>query len=55
MIDKTQFKTDALAFLKENITAVIATSFNDEPLASTVYYYIDDNFTLLRKETRVNI
>lgn len=43
-MDTTKFREDALAFLKENYTTVIATSFNDEPRASTIYYYIDDEF-----------
>ncbi len=44
MVNTEQAKADALAFLRENTTAVIATSFNDEPRASTVYYYVDNDF-----------
>jgi|SRR3989344_6766911 len=44
MPSKEQIKIDALKFLRENITAVVATSFNDEPRASTVYYFVDDDF-----------
>lgn len=40
----TIIKNDALTFLRENSTAVVATSFNDEPRASTVYYFVDDDF-----------
>jgi nitroimidazol reductase NimA-like FMN-containing flavoprotein (pyridoxamine 5'-phosphate oxidase superfamily) len=44
MPTKEQSKADALRFLKDTITAVLATSFNDEPHAATVYYYVDDQF-----------
>lgn len=44
MFNKDQAKADALKFLKENITAVIATSQGVSPQASTVYYLIDDDF-----------
>jgi nitroimidazol reductase NimA-like FMN-containing flavoprotein (pyridoxamine 5'-phosphate oxidase superfamily) len=44
MLTQEQIKKDVLEFLRENTTAVVATSFNDEPRASTVYYYVDDNF-----------
>ncbi|MES2437019.1 MAG: pyridoxamine 5'-phosphate oxidase family protein [Patescibacteria group bacterium] len=42
MDNKDQVKKDVQKFLSENVTAVIATSFNDEPRASTVYYYADE-------------
>jgi uncharacterized pyridoxamine 5'-phosphate oxidase family protein len=44
MPTQEQIKSDALVFLRENITAVVATTFNNEPRASTVYYYVDDAF-----------
>jgi general stress protein 26 len=44
MLNQEQLQRDALKFLRENITAVIATSFNDEPRASTVYYFADSEF-----------
>jgi nitroimidazol reductase NimA-like FMN-containing flavoprotein (pyridoxamine 5'-phosphate oxidase superfamily) len=44
MTNIEQSKSDALKFLRENTTAVVATSFNDEPRASTVYYFMDDDF-----------
>lgn len=44
MENKEQIRLDALKFLQENSTAVIATSFKDDPRASTVYYSIDNDF-----------
>jgi general stress protein 26 len=44
MLNKEQAKADALKFLKENVTAVIATSQGVSPQASTVYYLVDDDF-----------
>ncbi len=44
MINIAQAKDDALKFLKEGSTAVVATSFQDKPRASTVYYFVDDEF-----------
>ncbi len=44
MLTKKEYREDALKFLRENTTAVIATSFNDQPRASTVYYWVDDEF-----------
>ncbi len=44
MTNNEQAKKDAVSFLRENVTAVVATSFNDEPRASTIYYYMDDAF-----------
>ena len=44
MVDKEQIKLDALKFLQEGSTAVVATSFKDDPKASTVYYSVDDEF-----------
>ena len=44
MTNKDQIRLDALRFLQENSTAVIATSFKDDPKASTVYYHVDDDF-----------
>ncbi|MCC2631204.1 MAG: hypothetical protein K0S38_1013 [Candidatus Paceibacter sp.] len=44
MMTQEQLKKDVLVFLRENYTAVVATSFNDMPKASTVYYYVDNNF-----------
>lgn len=45
-------RADALNFLRENTTAVIATSFNDEPSASTVYSFVDDEFNFYFITTR---
>lgn len=45
-------RADALKFLRENTTAVIATSFNDEPSASTVYSFVDDEFNFYFITTR---
>lgn len=45
MLTREEYRKDALAFLWENTTAVIATSFNDEPKASTVYFWVDNEFT----------
>ena len=47
-----QARADATHFLKENITAVVATSRHGEPRASTVYYYMDDyfNFYFITKQ-----
>ncbi|MFA6050834.1 MAG: pyridoxamine 5'-phosphate oxidase family protein [Candidatus Paceibacterota bacterium] len=44
MLTKEQAKADALKFLNENITAVIATSQGVSPQASTVYYLVDNDF-----------
>ena len=44
MSTSEQAKIDAFKFLRASTTAVVATSFNDEPRASTVYYYLDNNF-----------
>ncbi len=35
---------EALSFLKDHTTAVVATSKDDMPFASTVYYVVDDDF-----------
>ncbi len=45
-------RADALKFLREHTTAVIATSFNDEPSASTVYSFVDDEFNFYFLTTR---
>lgn len=44
MDESLKNREDALRFLKENATAVVATSFKDQPRASTVYYFVDDDF-----------
>lgn len=38
-------RKEALDFLKNNNTCVIATTSKDSPFASTVYYIVDDSFT----------
>lgn len=37
-------RKDALAFLREQNTVVLATAFEGQPFASTVYYFVDDDF-----------
>lgn len=37
-------RRDALAFLREQNTGVLATAFGGQPFASTVYYVVDDDF-----------
>lgn len=37
-------RRDALAFLREQKTAVLATTFENQPFASTVYYVVGDDF-----------
>jgi len=44
MTNIEQSKKDAKSFLNENYIAVLATSQNDEPSASTVYYIMFDSY-----------
>lgn len=46
MISKEQARKDALHFLIENSTAVVATATGDQPSASTVYYFADKDFNI---------
>ncbi len=39
-------RADALSFLKGQRTGVLATEFESNPFASTVYYVTDDDFTI---------
>ena len=58
MIPKGPIQIDALAFLRENATAVVATSFEGQPHASVVYYDVDDDFNLFfltKRNTHKNI
>jgi nitroimidazol reductase NimA-like FMN-containing flavoprotein (pyridoxamine 5'-phosphate oxidase superfamily) len=40
-------RVDALKFLKQNHIAVLATSFEDQPQASMIYYAVDDDFNFI--------
>jgi len=42
---KNEIREEALKFLNENNTGVLATTFNGEPHAATIYYTVDDNFS----------
>lgn len=44
MLTKQEAKTDALKFLNENTTAVLATSADNIPRAATIYYLVDQDF-----------
>ncbi|MFZ2522181.1 MAG: pyridoxamine 5'-phosphate oxidase family protein [Minisyncoccia bacterium] len=44
MLTEVKIREDAYNFLRENSTAVVATSFNGDPRASTVYYFVDEDF-----------
>jgi nitroimidazol reductase NimA-like FMN-containing flavoprotein (pyridoxamine 5'-phosphate oxidase superfamily) len=44
MTIKEQMRDDVFKFLQENSTAVIATSYKNDPRASTVYFVIDEEF-----------
>lgn len=39
-------RRDALAFLKGEVTGVVATAFDGDPHASTVHYVVDDKFNV---------
>ena len=45
MITEQEIRRDALSFLRDNTTAVIGTSHDDVPRASTLYFINDDDFT----------
>jgi general stress protein 26 len=48
-MDSSKFKNakkDALGFLRSMNTAVVATAFEHQPFASTVYYIADDDFNV---------
>ncbi len=42
--DKNKIRQEALAFVKQNLVAVVATSYNDIPHAAATYYLVDDDF-----------
>lgn len=44
MPDQEQIRQDVYKFLLENSTAVVATSFKNDPRASTVYFHVDGEF-----------
>jgi len=44
MITEAKVGEDAQSFLKDNITAVVATSAGDVPRAATVYFLVDEKF-----------
>ncbi len=44
MPTQEKIREDAYNFLRENSTAVVATSFKGDPRASTVYYFVDKDF-----------
>jgi nitroimidazol reductase NimA-like FMN-containing flavoprotein (pyridoxamine 5'-phosphate oxidase superfamily) len=50
-MDGNKVREDVIRFLKENSTAVVATSYKDDPKVSTVYFVSDDdlNFYFLTK------
>lgn len=53
-LDLAEIKKEALDFLKSQKVAVIATAFNGEPYAATMYYSVDDDFNfyfLTRSDT----
>ncbi len=50
-MDEEKAREDVIRFLKENSTAVVATSYKDDPKVSTVYFVTDDdlNFYFVTK------
>lgn len=44
MTEEIGAKKDCLEFLQRSSTAVVATSYKDDPRASTVYFHVDENF-----------
>src|SRR4051812_43049416 len=58
MTHKNLLHSDAFRFLKDQHTAVIATSFENQPHATVVYYDVDDDFNiyyLTKQNTQKNI
>lgn len=58
MYQKDPIYLDALKFLRDNETAVVATSFESQPHASVVYYFVNDDFEIFfitKRNTHKNI
>lgn len=44
MIDQEKARGDVKSFLEDSSTAVVATAYKGDPRASTVYFYVDEEF-----------
>lgn len=44
MPNQMKIRDDVYKFLQQNSTAVVATSYKNDPRASTVYFHVDDEF-----------